>query len=89
MQSGKSYVKNSGYFLEKIKTLGCIFYYAILVTVDVVWLYPSIPHQAGLFAHKEPINKRLLKKIPTDGLITLAQLVLSNKFFEFNSDTFQ
>ena len=50
MQSGKSYIKDSGHFLEKIKTLGCIPDNAILVTADVVGLYPSIPHQAGLIS---------------------------------------
>ena len=32
---------------------------------------------------------RLLKKIPTDELIKIAEFVLSNNFFEFNSGTFQ
>ena len=89
MQSGKSYIKDSGHFLEKIKTLGCIPDNAILVTADVVGLYPSIPHQAGINALKEALDKRPLKKIPTDDLIKMAEFVLSNNFFEFNSDTFQ
>ena len=89
MQSGKSYIKDSGHFLEKIKTLRCIPDNALLVTADVVGLYPSIPHQAGLIALKEALDKRLLKKIPTDDLIKMAEFVLSNNFFKFNSDTFQ
>ena len=89
MQGGKSYIKDSGHFLEKIKTLRCIPDNALLVTADVVGLYPSIPHQAGLIALKEALDKRLLKKIPTDDLIKMAEFVLSNNFFEFNSDTFQ
>ena len=89
MQSGKSYIKDFGHFLEKIKTLVCIPDNATLVTADVVGLYPSIPHQAGLIALKEALDKSLLKKIPTDDLIKMAEFVLSNNFFEFNSDTFQ
>ena len=89
MQSGKSYIKDSEHFLEKIKTLGCISDNAITVTVDVVGLYPSIPHQAGLIALKEALDKILSKKIPSDDLIKMAEFVLSNNFFEFNSDTFQ
>ena len=88
MQNGKSYIKDSGDFLGKIKTLGCIPDNAILVTADVVGLYPSIPHQAGINALKEALDKRPLKKIPTDDLIKIAEFVLSNNFFEFNSDTF-
>ena len=75
--------------LARIKTLGCILNYAILVTVDAVRLYPCISYQTGLIAHKEPLDNRLLKKILTDGLIKMAEFVLSNNFFEFNSDTFQ
>ena len=89
MQGGKSYIKGSGHFLEKIKTLRCIPDNPLLVTADVVGLYPSIPHQAGLIALKEALDKRLLKKIPTDDLIKMAEFVLSNNFFEFNSDIFQ
>ena len=58
MQGGKSYIKDSGHFLEKIKTLRCIPDNALLVTADVVGLYPSIPHQAGLSALKEALDKR-------------------------------
>ena len=89
MQGGKSYIKDSGHFLEKIKTLRCIPDNVLLVTADVVGLYPSIPHQAGLIALKEALGNRLLKKIPTDDLIKMAEFVLSNNFFEFNSDIFQ
>ena len=88
-QGGKSYIKDSGNFLGKIKALRCIPDNALLVTADVVGLYLSIPHQAGLIALKEALDKRLSKKIPTDDLIMMAEFVLSNNFFEFNSDTFQ
>ena len=89
MQSGKSYIKDPRHFLEKIKTLGCISDNAILVTADVVGLYPSIPHQAGLIALKEALDKSLSKKIPPDDLIKMPEFVLSSNFFEFNGDTFQ
>ena len=71
------------------KTLRRIPDNAILVTAGVVGLYPSIPHQACLIALKKALDKRPLKKIPTDNLIKMAKFVLSNNFFEFNSDTFQ
>ena len=69
--------------MEKRKTLGCITDNAILVTGDVVGLYPSIPHQAGLIALKEALDKSVSKKIPTDDLFRKAEFVLSN------SDAFQ
>ena len=89
MQGGKSYIKDSAHFLEKIKTSRCIPDNALLVTADVVGLYPCTPLQAGLIALKKALDKRLLKKIPTDDLIKMAEFVLNNNFFEFNSDTFQ
>ena len=80
MQGGKSYIKDSGHFLEKIKTIRCIPDSALLVTTDAVGLYPSIPHQAGLIELKEALDKRLLKMIPTDDLIKKAELVLITVF---------
>ena len=47
MQRGKSYIKDSGDFINKIKSLQKVPEAAILVTTDVEGLYPSIPHEAG------------------------------------------
>ena len=57
MQKGWSYIKDSGDFLKKIPNLGSIPENAILVMADVVGLYPSIPHEAGLKALREVILK--------------------------------
>ena len=43
MQMNWSYIKHSGDFIRKIKNLTDIPEGAILVTADVVGLYPSIP----------------------------------------------
>ena len=55
-----------------------------LVTADAVGLYPSIPHNVGLRALKEALDKREQKKIPTEDLLQMAEFVLKNNFFEFN-----
>ena len=89
MQRGQSYVKDSGDFLKKIKNLGSLPENAILVTVDVVGLYPSIPLEAGLQALEEALENRKHKQIPNGKLLKMAQFVLKNKFFEFNNDVFQ
>ena len=47
-ERGKSYIKDSGNFKNKIKSLQNILEGAIFITVDVVGLYPSIPQKAGL-----------------------------------------
>ena len=41
---------------------------ALLVMADVVGSYPSIPHEAGLKALKEPLNKRENSNIATNDL---------------------
>ena len=89
MQSGQPYIKDSGGFLKKIKNFGALPENAILVTVDVVFLYPSIPHETGLQALEEALENRNHKQISTDKLVKMAQFVLKNNFYEFNNDAFQ
>ena len=48
MKQGESYIKDTGDFLEKLKRVEEIPKEAILVTADVIGLYPSIPHDGGL-----------------------------------------
>ena len=66
MQNGLPYIRDSQHFLEKIKTIGSVPENVILVSTDVVSLYPNIPHQAGLKALKEALEKTDIKKIPTE-----------------------
>ena len=89
MQKGLSYIRDSQHFLEKIKTFGSVPENATLVSVDVVVLYPNILHQAGLKALKEALKKRDIKKIPTEHLVKMAEFVLNNNIFEFNSKAYQ
>ena len=57
---------------------------AILVTADVVGLYPSIPHEVGLRALKEVLDRREEKKISTEDLVKMAEFMLKNNYLEFN-----
>ena len=50
VSQGTSYVKDTNHFLAKLSKLGKIPEGALLCTVDVVGLYPSIPHGEGLEA---------------------------------------
>ena len=50
MREGMSYIKYSNDFMHKIRDLKDIPNNALLVTADVVGLYPSIPNEAGLQA---------------------------------------
>ena len=85
MRKGWSYIKDSQDFINKSRKLGKIPDNATLVTADVVGLYPSIPHNVGLRALKEALEKREQKKIPTEDLGQMAEFVLKNNFFEFNN----
>ena len=53
MQEGWFYVKYTEDILKKIQNMEKIPQDFILVTSDVVGLYPSIPHNAGLKALKD------------------------------------
>ena len=78
-------VKDTNHFLEKLKDLGKVLPNAILVTADAVGLYPSIPHVAGLNALHEKLEERNDKRFPTADLVNIADFVLKNNYFEFDS----
>ena len=86
MREGMSYIKDSNDFMHKIRDLKDIPNDALLVTADVVGLYPSIPHEAGLQALKEVLERRKDKKISTNDLVKMAAFVLKNNYFEFNGE---
>ena len=72
--------------MYKIRDLKDIPNDALLVTADVVGLYPSIPQEAGLQARKEVLERRKDKKISTNDLVKMAVFVLKNNYFEFNGE---
>ena len=47
---------------------------ALLCTVDVVGLYPSIPHREGLEAIREALGRRVSPRVAADALVGLASL---------------
>ena len=57
---------------------------AILCTIDVVGLYPNIPHSEGLTALQMFLELRDNKQISSDTIIELAEIVLKNNIFEFD-----
>ena len=89
IQESRSYIKDSADFINKFGQIGSIPENAILVTADVVGLYPIIPHKAGLKALKNALAKRKQKHIPTEKWINMAEFRLKNNFFEFNGSVKQ
>ena len=51
---------------------------------DVIDLYLSTPHEAGL----QELEKRRDKQISTHKLVKMTLFGLKNNFFEFNNDVF-
>ena len=89
MQRSCSYIKNSGDVIEKIERISNIPDDAILVTADVVGLYPSIPHELGLKALEEALEKRDSIQISTFDHVKMAKFILQNNYFEINGETNQ
>ena len=89
MQNGLSYIRDSQHFLEKIKTIGSVPKNIILVIAE--GLYPNNPHQAGLKTLRAVLEKRNIKKIPTEDLVKMAEFVLNNNddIFTFNNTVYQ
>ena len=84
MKSGMSYIKDTNDVFSKLKNLKKVRDNAILVTSDVVGLYPSIPHNGGL--KKKQLDNFYEKPIPTEDLAKMSEFVLKNNYFEFNSN---
>ena len=55
--------------------------------MDVVGLYPNIPHDKGLSALRKRLNERDKKVVSTDTLVEFVELVLKNNIFNFNENT--
>ena len=75
-------------FINKVKNID-IPNGALLVTADIVGLYPSILHKVGLKALKNALENRNYEDIPTKNFLKMAEILLKNNWFEFNSSVFQ
>ena len=89
MQGDWSYIRDIGDLLKKVKRLSKILEGAILVTADVVGLYPEIPHNLGLQPLTKSLNETGICKVPIEKIISITEIVLKNSYFEFNEKVFQ
>ena len=88
-QAIKSYIKDTNDFLNKLRSLPKLPDNIILCTVDVVGLYPNIPHEEGLSALRKRLDNRMEKYISSDTLWDLVEVVLKNNVFKFGKKTLQ
>ena len=82
-QAVKSYIKNINDFLNKLHSLPKLLYNIFLCTVDIVGLYPNIPHEESLSALRKQFDNRMQKYISSDTFCDLAEVVLKNNIFKF------
>ena len=83
----KSYIKDTTDFLKKLRSLPNLSDDIILCTVDVVGLYPNIPHNKGLSALRKRLDLRQEGDFTTLTLVELAEIVLKNNIFTFKEKT--
>ena len=57
--------------------------------MDVVGLYPNIPHGEGLASLRRFLETRDNKQISSDTLTELSEVVLKNNIFEFDENIFK
>ena len=83
-----SSIKDTDDFIRRIRNIIELPSDVLLVTLDVVSLYPSIPHDFGLCALKNFLLDRNLPAIVVNGIHNMTEMVLKKNVFEFNSECF-
>ena len=83
----KSFIKETNHFFKKLRCLPNLPDDIILCTVDVVGLYPNIPHDERLSALRKRLDLRQEKDFITSTLVELAEVVLKNNIFTFEEKT--
>ena len=71
-----SSIKDTDDFIRRIRNIIDLPSDVLLVTFDVVSLYPSIPHDFGLCALKDFLLDRNLPNIVVNGIHNMTELVL-------------
>ena len=72
----KSYIKDTNDFLKKLRSLPNLPDDIIFCAVDVVGLYPKIPHNEALPALRKRLDLIQEKDVTTSTLVDLAEVVL-------------
>ena len=86
-REAKSYIKDTSYFLRKLRSLPNVPNDIILCTVDVFILYPNTPHDVDLSALCEWLDLRQEKDATTSTQVAVAEVVVKNNIFNFKGKT--
>ena len=75
-------------FLQRLNQIGDIPENVLLVSFDVVGLYPYIPHNQGVEIMRRFLDKREDQSVPSESLGKLANIVLKHNYFELGKDVY-
>ena len=84
-----SYIKDTTHFLNKLNSIGQLPNGVSLVTLDVASLYTNIPHNDGIQACSDFLDKRVNPTIKTTRLCDLIRMILTNNTFTFNGQHYR
>ena len=85
-------LKDMADFLLRLEALGDVPEGAILSSMDVVGLYPHIPHDEGLKSieaigkYCDKVSESLV--VLVEELVDLAKIILENNYFEFDDNIY-
>ena len=82
-QAVTSYDKDTSNFLNKLRSLPKLPDNILLCTVDVLGLYPVVPHKEGQSAVRNWLDDRMEKYTSSDMPYDLAEVVRKNNIFKF------
>ena len=81
-------LEDTKHFLSRLNQLLDIPDNTLLVTFDVVRLYPHIPHKEGLETMKKYLNKREDQSVSSGSLYKLAKIILKHNYVELGQDMY-
>ena len=70
-----SSIKDTDDFIRRIRNIIDLHSDVLLVTLDVLSLYPCIPHDFGLCAHNDFLLHRNLPTVVDNGIQSMTELV--------------
>ena len=73
-------------FLQGLNQIGDIHKNVLLVSFDVMGLYPHIPHDQGIKIMRRFFDKREGQPVSSENLCTLANIVLKRNYFELGNN---
>ena len=89
VEAQRSYIQDTADFLRMMEGVQKIEENEFMFTMDVVALYPSVPREKTKEAMRENLERRKGKKIPTEDLLELGEMVLRSNEFVFEGERYR